>query len=59
MRRSTADADDQRAAAAREIAAAFAEVELDLGGSDRAWSHHGGRPLDRLVEDARRDRRSL
>jgi Arc/MetJ family transcription regulator len=36
-----------------EIAAAFAEVKLDLSGSGEAWGHHGGRPLDRLVEDAR------
>ena len=40
-------------ATAREIAAVFAEVELDLSGADEAWGYDGGRPLDRLVEDAR------
>jgi len=53
MTRSAADADDEWASAAREIAAAFAAVELDLDSAGEAWGYGGGRPLDRLVEDAR------
>jgi hypothetical protein len=36
-----------------DIVAAFTEVRLDLDGSGEAWGHHGGRSLDRLVDDAR------
>lgn len=36
-----------------EIAAAFADVPVDVEGSERAWRYGGGRDLARLAEDAR------
>ena len=59
MTRSAADVDDEWAAAAREIAAAFAEVELDLGARARpgattaaarstgSWKHASAEPAAR------------
>ncbi|MDG4792672.1 type II toxin-antitoxin system VapB family antitoxin [Micromonospora sp. WMMD1082] len=38
---------------AREIIAAFDQVEMDFTGSDEAWRYGGGRNLSRLAEDAR------
>lgn len=38
---------------AREIVAAFDQVEMDFTGSDEAWRYGGGRDLSRLAEDAR------
>ncbi|MEU5941218.1 type II toxin-antitoxin system VapB family antitoxin [Micromonospora sp. NPDC047548] len=38
---------------ARDIVAAFDQVEMDFSGSGEAWRHHGGRDLSRLAEDAR------
>ncbi|NES16776.1 MULTISPECIES: type II toxin-antitoxin system VapB family antitoxin [Micromonospora] len=38
---------------AREIVAAFDQVEMDFGQSGEAWRYGGGRDLSRLVEDAR------
>ncbi|SCE67543.1 DUF2191 domain-containing protein [Micromonospora mirobrigensis] len=38
---------------AKEIVAAFDQVEMDFSGSIEAWRHGGGRDLSRLTEDAR------
>ncbi|CCH16404.1 type II toxin-antitoxin system VapB family antitoxin [Micromonospora lupini] len=38
---------------AREIVAAFDQVEMDFAGSADAWRYGGGRDLDRLAEQAR------
>lgn len=38
---------------AKEIVAAFDQVEMDFAESDQAWRYGGGRDLSRLVEDAR------
>ncbi|MGC4867320.1 type II toxin-antitoxin system VapB family antitoxin [Micromonospora sp. DT53] len=38
---------------AREIVAAFDQVEMDFSGSVDAWRYGGGRDLDSLVEQAR------
>ncbi|MBQ1052320.1 type II toxin-antitoxin system VapB family antitoxin [Micromonospora sp. C51] len=38
---------------AREIVAAFDQVEMDFTGSAEAWRYGGGRDLGRLVEDGR------
>ncbi|MEU4338222.1 type II toxin-antitoxin system VapB family antitoxin [Micromonospora lupini] len=38
---------------AREIVAAFDQVEMDFTGSADAWRYGGGRDLDRLAEQAR------
>ncbi|GAB3848822.1 hypothetical protein GCM10029963_32280 [Micromonospora andamanensis] len=38
---------------AREIVAAFDQVEMDFTDSGEGWHYGGGRDLGRLVEDAR------
>ncbi|WP_433316527.1 type II toxin-antitoxin system VapB family antitoxin [Micromonospora sp. CA-269861] len=38
---------------AREIVAAFDQVEMDFSGSVDAWRYGGGRDLDSLTEQAR------
>ncbi|MGC4876504.1 type II toxin-antitoxin system VapB family antitoxin [Micromonospora sp. DT43] len=38
---------------AREIVAAFDQVEMDFTGSADAWRYGGGRDLERLTEQAR------
>jgi Arc/MetJ family transcription regulator len=38
---------------AREIVAAFDQVEMDFSGSVDAWRHGGGRDLGSLAEEAR------
>lgn len=38
---------------AAEIAAVFANADMDFTGSDQAWRFGGGRDLSRIVEDAR------
>jgi hypothetical protein len=38
---------------AREIVAAFDQVEMDFSGSADAWRYGGGRDLDSLAEQAR------
>jgi hypothetical protein len=38
---------------ATDIIAALDNVEIDFGGSGRAWGYGGGRDLSRLAEDAR------
>ncbi|MFG1868607.1 type II toxin-antitoxin system VapB family antitoxin [Micromonospora arborensis] len=38
---------------AREIVAAFDQVEMDFSGSADAWRYGGGRDLDVLAEQAR------
>ncbi|MEH1165367.1 type II toxin-antitoxin system VapB family antitoxin [Micromonospora sp. CPCC 205539] len=38
---------------AREIVAAFDQVEMDFEGSADAWRFGGGRDLDQLAEQAR------
>ena len=38
---------------AKEIVAAFDQVEMDFAESDEGWRYGGGRDLSRLAEDAR------
>lgn len=38
---------------AREIVAAFDQVEMDFSGSAEAWRYGGGRDLGTLAEEAR------
>ena len=38
---------------AREMMAVLDSIEMDYGGSERAWRYGGGRDLSTLEEDAR------
>ena len=38
---------------AREMMAVLDSIEMDYGGSERAWRYGGGRGLSTLAEDAR------